>query len=41
MMGAATSMFGYAFLTAGTEEATDEEIIDTLAALFLNGLKGP
>lgn len=41
MMGATTSMFGYAYLTGGGEEATDEEIIDTLTALFLHGLEGP
>ncbi|RKN38150.1 TetR/AcrR family transcriptional regulator [Streptomyces hoynatensis] len=40
-IGGMLSMLAYAVLTSKTPAAPDEEIVDTLTSLLLNGLRGP
>jgi hypothetical protein len=40
-MGGMLSMLAYAVLTSDASGLSDDEVIDTLTALLLNGLAGP
>jgi len=40
-MGGMLSMLAYAVLTSDASGLSDEEVVDTLTALLLNGLAGP
>jgi AcrR family transcriptional regulator len=40
-MGGMMSMLAYAVLTSAASGRSDDEVIDTLTALLLNGLRGP